>query len=101
MFDAHYGAVLAYTARRSDPDTAQEVAAETFLVAWRRLQDVPGHALPWLLVVARNTLSNHRRGEYRRAVLENEAAWLGRVDAGRPDPADAVGDRLEVLVALA
>src|SRR6478735_1380828 len=101
LFDAHYGAVLAYSARRSDPDTAQEVAAETFLVAWRRLRDVPGHALPWLLVVARNTLSNQRRGEYRRAVVEAEAGWLDRVGSGSPDPADAVGERIDVLVALA
>lgn len=100
LFDQHYAAVLGYAARRSDAHTAQEVAAETFLVAWRRLAHVPGHALPWLLVVARNTLSNHRRGEYRRAVVETEAAWIGRVGTRTSDPADAVGERLDVLSAL-
>ena len=101
LFETHYDAVLGYAFRRTDPDTAQEVAAETFLVAWRRQQDMPDHTLPWLLVVARNILSNHRRSEYRRSAIEAEAAWLTRVNGRAADLSDAVGDRIDVLAALA
>ncbi|MEO8293126.1 MAG: hypothetical protein ABI635_08290 [Actinomycetota bacterium] len=56
LFLDHADAVLAYAARRSDPDTAQEVVADTFVVAWRRMAAVPDPALLWLLGVARRVL---------------------------------------------
>ena len=61
MFDSHAARVYAYAARRSSPDVANEVVGETFLVAWRRLDDVPPDPLPWLLNVARKVLANVRR----------------------------------------
>jgi RNA polymerase sigma factor (sigma-70 family) len=76
LWEAYAGRVLAYATRHVGPDDAQEVVAETFLIAWRRLADVPGHALPWLLVVARNTVANHRRSSYRGAVVQGELARL-------------------------
>jgi RNA polymerase sigma factor (sigma-70 family) len=76
LWEAYAGRVLAYATRHVGPDDAQEVVAETFLVAWRRLADVPGQPLPWLLVVARNTVANHRRSSYRGAVLQGELARL-------------------------
>jgi RNA polymerase sigma-70 factor, ECF subfamily len=48
LFRENYAAVRAYALRRASPELAQDVVAETFLVAWRRLDDVPGDALPWL-----------------------------------------------------
>lgn len=60
MFAAHYGAVYAYGSRRVGPDAADEIAAETFLVAWRRFDDLPPEALPWLYGVARNVVLRHR-----------------------------------------
>jgi len=93
--------VHAYAVRHTDADEAEDVVAETFLVAWRRLADVPGDPLPWLLVVARNTLANRRRSAYRHRVLELELARLIRV--ARPaDAADVpVQARDEVLRAVA
>jgi len=38
-------------------DLVEDVVAETFLVAWRRLDDIPAEARPWLLGVARKTLT--------------------------------------------
>lgn len=63
--------VFAYVLRRSaDHFAAEDVVAEVFATAWRRLADVPeGRELPWLYGVARNTLSNSRRGQLRRARL--------------------------------
>lgn len=43
--------------------------SETFVIAWRRLGDVPEQPLPWLLAVARRVLANQRRGERRRGAL--------------------------------
>jgi DNA-directed RNA polymerase specialized sigma24 family protein len=65
LFDSHRRTVLGYALRRlDDPEDAADVAAETFLVAWRRLDDVPAgdDARPWLLGVARRVLANQRRG---------------------------------------
>jgi RNA polymerase sigma factor (sigma-70 family) len=69
IYRAHHRAVLGYALRRTDPDTAAEVASDTFLVAWRRLEAVPADALPWLLGVARKTLSNQRRAARRGDAL--------------------------------
>jgi RNA polymerase sigma-70 factor, ECF subfamily len=60
LYAAHYGAVHAYGARRVGPDAADEIAAETFLVAWRRFDQLPAEALPWLYGVARNVVCRHR-----------------------------------------
>lgn len=56
--------VYAYCGRRTDAEAAADCVAETFLVARRRMGDVPDGdaALGWLYGVARRTLAN----EYRR-----------------------------------
>ncbi len=101
LWQAHAGRVLAYATRHVGADAAQEVVSETFLVAWRRLADVPGDELPWLLVVARNTITNHRRSTHRRALLHGELARLQQA-AGPADAAEVtVTDRSQVLSALA
>jgi RNA polymerase sigma-70 factor (ECF subfamily) len=46
---------------RPTRDERFEGLAETFLVAWRRLDDVPDDPLPWLYRVARRVLANQRR----------------------------------------
>ncbi|TYB46099.1 sigma-70 family RNA polymerase sigma factor [Actinomadura chibensis] len=72
LFRRHYRDVVRFSARRTDPDQARDIAAETFLVAWRRfgeLPDDPDDVLPWLYSVARNTIANHRRGDRRRLRL--------------------------------
>jgi RNA polymerase sigma-70 factor (ECF subfamily) len=46
-----------------------DVVAETFLVAWRRIDDLPDEVRPWLLGVARKTLSTQLRSARRRTSL--------------------------------
>src|SRR3954452_13534625 len=71
LYAAHAGAVLAYARRRVAPDEAEDVLAETFLVVWRRRDDVPADdALPWLYAVAGNVVRNRRRSERRRVALQ-------------------------------
>jgi RNA polymerase sigma factor (sigma-70 family) len=64
--------LLAYALRRVDrAEDAADVVAETFLVAWRRLDRVPpgDEARLWLYGVARRQLANQRRGQLRRSRL--------------------------------
>jgi RNA polymerase sigma-70 factor (ECF subfamily) len=74
MFRANYPLVRAYALRRATPDAAQDVVADTFLVAWRRLEEVPDDALPWLYGVARRVLANQRRSAGRSEALEQRIA---------------------------
>jgi RNA polymerase sigma factor (sigma-70 family) len=72
VFATHRDAVLGYLRRRTDSGhDAADLLADTFLVAWRRLDDVPldPQTRPWLYGVARRVLANHRRGEGRRHAL--------------------------------
>jgi RNA polymerase sigma-70 factor (ECF subfamily) len=55
-------------------DEAEDVVSETFLVCWRRLDDVSSEALPWLLGTARKVMANRRRSGRRRAALESRMA---------------------------
>ena len=71
--------VTAYALRRcGDRTVAAEVAAETFVVVWRRLDDVPGGdgARPWVFGVARLVLANHERTARRRDRLVERIAAL-------------------------
>src|SRR5438105_4519869 len=72
VFKANARPVLGYALRRvTEPADAADVVAETFLVAWRRMDDLPAGngARPWLLGVARRVLANQRRGQLRRSRL--------------------------------
>lgn len=73
LYERHFEAVRRYVWRRG-PLSADDVAADTFLVAWRRLDDVPVNALPWLIAVARNTLLNERRRTRRQAAVADRLA---------------------------
>ena len=83
LFTEYQRAVLAYAMRRSqDLADAEDVAAETFIIAWRKIDSVPAtEPLPWLYAVARRVLSNQRRGNGRR---ERLAALLRVEDVATP-----------------
>jgi RNA polymerase sigma factor (sigma-70 family) len=69
LYERHAESVHRYALRRSDRETADEVTAQVFMVAWRRRSAVPDDALPWLYGVARRALADHRRGLARRKRL--------------------------------
>jgi RNA polymerase sigma-70 factor, ECF subfamily len=58
--------VYSFARRQCDPASAQDVTAETFLVAWRRQDQLPEAPLAWLLGIARNVLRNQVRSAVRR-----------------------------------
>lgn len=102
LFRSEADAVRAYALRRADPADADDVVAETFLVAWRRFDDIPSDPRPWLLSVARRVLANRRRSNRRVVSLSDRLAQ--GADAGRSASADdgtgATDLRLAVLAAL-
>lgn len=69
LWAQHAGAVLRYAARRVQPGEVDDVVADTFVVAWRRIEAVPDPALPWLLGVARGVAANTTRSANRRTAL--------------------------------
>lgn len=85
-----------FLARRTDAETADDVLADTYLVAWRRFEDLPAEPLPWLYGVARNCLANAERGVRRRARLAAKLAAEPAPVAGSDD-ASAVREALESL----
>jgi len=100
LYRRHYGAILRFAARRTDPQAARDVTAETFLTAWRRLGAVPrSNELAWLYATARNVLSHERRGQNRRGRLDERLHSQPVVTAG--DPADGVVSMLHAQDLLA
>ncbi|MFB4306535.1 RNA polymerase sigma factor [Actinomadura sp. GTD37] len=91
VYAANRARILGYALRRtSDPQDAADVLAETFLTAWRRLDDVPPgeQARLWLYGVARRVLANHHRGERRRSALAADLGSRLRAEAAVQDAPD-------------
>src|SRR5688572_16889568 len=100
LLAAHHDAVWRYAVRRVGAEVAEDIVAETFLIAWRRIDVVPAHELPWLLGVARRVIANQRRGEHRRAQLTQRLAQaLDQPPApSAPDaPSDTILAALDTL----
>jgi RNA polymerase sigma factor (sigma-70 family) len=89
LFSEFQRPVLAYAMRRTATlADAEDAAAETFTIAWRKLDKIPAsEPLPWLYAIARRVLANQRRGNGRRERL----AALLRVE-GVPTPMRAGED---------
>jgi RNA polymerase sigma-70 factor, ECF subfamily len=75
LFRAHVAPVRRYVARRTQ-DGVDDAVAETFTIAWRRLDDVPAEAGPWLLGTARRVLANQRRAALRQGALSEKLGGL-------------------------
>ncbi|GIF76992.1 RNA polymerase sigma factor [Asanoa siamensis] len=100
MYRACYGDLLNYALRRSErPDAAADVVAETFLVAWRRINEIPSdQARLWLFGVARRVLANHRRSARRTADLATRLhGELTHATPAPPETADYVGRAFRTL----
>ena len=67
LYHRHYGDVLRYARRRIGEPHDRDVTAETFTVAWRRLDEASARGLPWLYRTAQLTIRNWQRTEQRAA----------------------------------
>src|SRR6266508_5766177 len=81
LFASHSSDIVAYCGWRAGSESdAQDAAAEVFLTAWRRLDDLPESdaARVWLYATARRVIANQRRSRRRRSALHERLA-LGAV----------------------
>lgn len=78
LHERYQARILAYCLRRSSASEAADAVADTWAVAWRRFDDLPGDdmALPWLYGIARRTLANQRRGLSRQRRLVSKLSAL-------------------------
>ena len=100
LVNTHSTTILRFTSRRlSDPSSCDDVVAETFLIVWRRWDDLPppDKELAWLYSIAFHVLSNHRRSRDRRDRLLTRMA----MERDATEGVDAAGLNTErVLVTL-
>ncbi|MFG2002275.1 RNA polymerase sigma factor [Spirillospora sp. NPDC048911] len=69
IFNRHYQEIQRYVDRRLGGEGADDIAAETFLIAFRgrgRFDVEQGSARPWLYGIATKLVGRHRRDELRR-----------------------------------
>ncbi len=85
LYDAYAAQVYTYFKRRTDDP--RDCTADTFLVAWRRLDDVPegDAALPWLYGVSKRVLLNHRRSRKRFRQLSIKLRGMGATPTDDPE----------------
>lgn len=86
--------------RRTDPETAEDALADTLLVCWRRLDDVPEDPLPWAYGVARNCLANELRSARRQERVAAKVAAAGPIEETMPLAADGDPELAEALTTL-
>jgi RNA polymerase sigma factor (sigma-70 family) len=98
LFNAHYWAVRAYVLRRGPSASAEDVVAETFLIAWRRLDSLGDDPLPWLFGVARRVMANQQRAEHRRSALAARLRELVGGESSPWEPLAAMSEELAVAM---
>jgi RNA polymerase sigma factor (sigma-70 family) len=100
LFVSYGSDIVAYCSWRSaSPSDAQDAAAEVFLTAWRRLDDVPDGdaARVWLYATARRVTANQRRSHRRRVALHERLSGEASV---REAPTSPDGEEALVHEAL-
>jgi RNA polymerase sigma-70 factor, ECF subfamily len=101
LYRENFRAVLRFALARIDAERAKDVVAETFLVAWRRLDDVPAEPRLWLLGVARRVIAGQFRSEARRQALALRLRAVQCSDAADGDLSGTLAERHQVLAAFA
>lgn len=109
-FEAEFDRLHRYLARRLGSPAAEDLAAESFAIAYRRWDDVdPSRPVrPWLYGIAGNLIRHHRRKERRmlRAyartgvdpIVHEDETTAERVD---PHARDARAQKAVIAAALA
>ena len=100
LFERHFAATLGFLRRRIGPQIAEDLAIETFAVAFGRRGSYDARqasARPWLFGIATNLLRHHRRTERRKLLAY---ARTGVDPDLAPDPGyEAAEARLEAQAA--
>jgi RNA polymerase sigma-70 factor, ECF subfamily len=101
LFDDAYRPLLAYALRRTHSAAdAEEIVADTLLIAWRRRNELPAGAesIAWLYGVARKVIANQRRGQQRRSRIERILVPLTRAPHD-PDETVQLADSMRAVLA--
>lgn len=79
IYKTHYRPIYAYLRRRLAADLVDDAVAETFLVAWRKVDLIPSgeKTLPWLYGVAHRVLMHQWRSSHRSSRLHERLNSLG------------------------
>ena len=86
VYDSTFDDVRRFCLRRLPTADVNDAVSEVYLVAWRRLEQVPAgvEALPWLYGVARNVVRRTQRSGRRRIRLAAKAATQPETNASDP-----------------
>lgn len=98
-----FRSVHVYCRRRTSADRANDAAAETFLAAWRKIDQAPlgSDALPWLYGIARGVVSNTHRSSFRARRLGKKLVSIGIPHDDLPDDVIVLRhENSQILVAL-
>ncbi|MEV0811483.1 RNA polymerase sigma factor [Micromonospora sp. NPDC050200] len=100
LFRRHGDAVFAYASNRLGTEDAQDLVAEVFAVAWRRLETIKhGQERPWLFGVARRLVMQHWRSRSGQAALQ--VRLHSQVEPGDSEHFDpTASQRADVLATL-
>jgi RNA polymerase sigma-70 factor (ECF subfamily) len=83
IYVQHHQALLRYASRRVGADDAADVVATVFTIAWRKIEQMPDDALPWLYRIAGfEVLKVGRSRANARRLQLNLAASATQVIAG-------------------
>ena len=103
--------VLNFIRRRiSSEETAQELTADVFRIAWQKYSEVPEASLPWLLSVARNVIGNAYQARQRARELQERLVEAERIKAraglepqpsGRAEALDLLREKEREILILA
>ncbi|SEG91932.1 RNA polymerase sigma-70 factor, ECF subfamily [Nonomuraea solani] len=89
LYDRYFVDIYRYVAGRIGTQFADDVAAETFLVAFRKRETFDpdrGTVRAWLFGIVTNLIGHHRRSETRRLeLLQRASATQGTSDPGHED----------------
>jgi RNA polymerase sigma-70 factor (ECF subfamily) len=101
MYRTHGGAVRGFVHRRVRAAVGDDVVADVFVIAWRRMEEAPSDELSWLLGIARGVLANRRRGEARQNALHDRlAASAVTTTEQEPDVFDRESSLMKALGSL-
>ncbi|HEX6685989.1 MAG TPA: sigma-70 family RNA polymerase sigma factor [Candidatus Limnocylindrales bacterium] len=104
LFERYSRWLYDYSARRVGRQLAEDLVAETFLIAFScrdRYDPSVANARPWLVGILSNLLRNHQRAEVRwlRALARTGIDPLGAAGRGNGAFADCASERLDALAA--
>jgi len=102
LFAANYQAIYRYCVRRLGPNDAEDVTADVFAVAWRRLDQMPvdDRSRAWLFGVAYRVVGNQYRGRLRQSRLSARLHTMWTDDEGTAKAETAGEDVERLLTAL-